>query len=72
MGKVHCEPIIGTTGRSPMTSEEQERLATLVKQIQVEQDQHKLTQLVEELNDLLDGKTERLEHKPPSPLNTGI
>jgi hypothetical protein len=66
------EPIIVTTGRTQMTREEQQHLAELVKQIEVEQDQHKFIQLVEELNDLLDGKADRLEHTPPSPLNTTI
>jgi hypothetical protein len=66
------EPIIVTTGRTQMTREEQQHLTELVKQIEVEQDQHKFIQLVEELNDLLDGKADRLEHTPPSPPNSII
>jgi len=55
-----------------MTSEEKEQMTKLCKQIEVEQDRHKFIQLVEELSDLLDGKAQRLEHKPPSPLSTKI
>lgn len=55
-----------------VTSQEKEQMTKLCKQIEVEQDQNKFIQLVKELNDLLDGKTERLEHKPSSPLNIKI
>jgi hypothetical protein len=55
-----------------MTSEEQEHMAKLVKQIEVEQDQHKFIQLVEELTDLLDGKKRRLENKTPSAPNAKL
>ena len=41
-------------GAYSMTSEDQDHIAELVKQIEVETDQHKFIQLVEELNDLLD------------------
>jgi hypothetical protein len=40
-------------------------LVNLVKKIEEENDHSKFLQLVAELNDLLDGKAQRLEHKPP-------
>jgi hypothetical protein len=54
-----------------MTSEEQEHMLNLVKQIEVENDQGKFLQLVAELNDLLDGKAHRLG-QPPSAPNTKL
>ncbi len=44
-----------------MTADERERMRVLCEQIAKEQDQKKFIELVEELNDLLDGKGRRLE-----------
>lgn len=55
-----------------MTSEEQQHLMKLCRQIEVEQDSGKFMQLIAELNDLLDDKAKRLEHSPPSPRNTKV
>jgi hypothetical protein len=63
--------IISSHGATPMTSEEQEHLLNLVKQIEVENDRRKFLQLVAELNDLLDGKAHRLE-QPISTPNTKL
>ena len=52
---------------APMTSEEQEHMMKLCKQIQVEQDQQKFTQLIQELTALLDGKICPLGGKSPPP-----
>jgi hypothetical protein len=54
-----------------MTPEELERTKKLCQQIQLEQDRHKFTQLICELDNLLEGKAHRLEDKPsvpPSPV----
>lgn len=50
-----------------MTSEEQQRLMNLCRQIEVEQDPRQFLKLIEELNELLGGKAQRLTHTPPSP-----
>jgi len=55
-----------------MTSEEQQHMLKLCRQIEAEQDQHKFLRLVEELNDLLEGKAQRLEQKLPLALDTKI
>jgi len=49
-----------------MTPEERERMAKIVAQIEVEKDTDKFSQLIEELNSLIDQKTQRL-NKGPSP-----
>ena len=46
-----------------MTLEERERMNWLCQQIEVEQDHDKFTQLVSELNELLDEKERRLTEK---------
>ena len=46
-----------------MTPEEKERLDWLCKQIQVEQDQKKFSELCNELNELLEEKQNRLTEK---------
>lgn len=53
-----------------MTPEEREHMLKLVAQIEVEKDHHKFTQLIEELNALLDDKKHRLAHKPSLPPDT--
>lgn len=50
-----------------MTREERERMQVLCAQIAVEKDHEKFTQLVLELNNLLDGKENRLENDPAKP-----
>ncbi len=45
-----------------MTADERERMRVLCDQIDKEQDQKKFIELVEALNDLLDGKGRRLEN----------
>lgn len=45
-----------------MTPDERERMRILCEQIAKEQDRTKFLDLVSELNDLLDGKGQRLEH----------
>jgi hypothetical protein len=47
-----------------MTPEEQERTKSLCERIAKEQDQKKFMQLVQELNDLLERKSQRLD--PPA------
>jgi hypothetical protein len=59
-------------GGTAMTSEEQQHMLKLCRQIEAEQDQHKFLRLVEELNDLLEGKAQRLERKLPLALDTKI
>ena len=44
-----------------MTKEEVAQMEHLCRLIQVEKDQHKFNELVAALNDLLDGKSKRLE-----------
>lgn len=44
-----------------MTPDEQERMQFLCERIAKEQDQRKFVKLVQELNDLLDRKTQRLD-----------
>ena len=48
-----------------MTPEEQDRLNILVGRINTEQDQDKFTALVQELNDILEAKEERLKGNTP-------
>jgi hypothetical protein len=48
-----------------MTPGERERMAVLCERIAKEQNRHKFTELVQELNDLLDLKDRRLELKEP-------
>jgi hypothetical protein len=61
------------TARSPrctVTPDERERMHTLCERIAKEQDQKKFSELVSQLNDLLDDKGQRLEPsstKPASP-----
>lgn len=45
---------------APVTPDERERMAILCERIATEQDRQKFTQLVDELNELLDRKDERL------------
>jgi hypothetical protein len=49
-----------------MTPEEVERVKVLCQQIAVEEDRHKFSQLIAELNDLLERKTERFDHHLPT------
>lgn len=49
-----------------MTPEERERMQFLCEQIAKEEDPAKFTKLVQELNDLLEHKVQRLE-RPASP-----
>lgn len=44
-----------------MTPDERERMAILCERIAKEQDRHKFAELVEQLNNLLDQKDQRLE-----------
>lgn len=44
-----------------MTPEEQDRMQVLCERITKEQDQEKFVKLIQELNDLLDRKTQRLD-----------
>ena len=46
-----------------MTSEEREKVNDLIRRIQEEQDPKKFTDLIEQLNELLDQKRVRLERK---------
>jgi hypothetical protein len=52
-----------SSGGASMTAEEKERMNFLCKQIQVEQDETKFTELVSELNELLETKEHRLTEK---------
>jgi len=52
---------------APVTPDERERMAILCERIATEQDRQKFTQLVDELNELLDHKDERLRLKQSSP-----
>ena len=49
-----------------MTPDERERMAVLCERIAKEQDHQKFTDLVEDLNKLLDRKDQRLSSKTPS------
>jgi hypothetical protein len=53
-----------------MTPEEQERMHFLCERIAKEQDQKEFVKLVQELNDLLDGKTHRLDLPAGTPPRT--
>ena len=44
-----------------MTSEEREKVNQLIQRIQTEQDAKKFTELVEQLNELLDQKRQRMK-----------
>jgi hypothetical protein len=46
-----------------VTGEERERLMRLCEQASVEEDSHKLLQLVREINDLLEAKEARLKKR---------
>lgn len=48
-----------------MTPDEVERMNTLCKQIEVEKDRHKFSQLIAELNELLERKNKRFDTPPP-------
>lgn len=50
-----------------MTPEERERMAALCQRIATEQDRDLFTQLVQELNDLLSVKDQRLEERQKNP-----
>jgi hypothetical protein len=47
-----------------MTPEEREDMYRLCKLIEKEQDPERFTALIKELNDLLERKEQRLEHRP--------
>jgi hypothetical protein len=51
-----------------MTPDEREQMAILCQRIAVEQDRDKFTELVDQLNELLERKVQRLSHpsKPHS------
>jgi hypothetical protein len=55
-----------------MTPEERERLKILCDQITTEQDHEKFVKLVQELNDLLEHKDQRLERFPIKPEPKGF
>jgi hypothetical protein len=63
--------ISGNEGDS-MTSDESEQMNKLCPQIAAEKDYDKFLQLIIELNDLLNIKAHRLEHKPASVSNPEI
>jgi hypothetical protein len=48
-----------------MTPDERERMTVLCKCIAEEKDRQKFMELLEALNDLLDGKGQRLENSKP-------
>jgi hypothetical protein len=50
-----------------MTPDERERMNVLCEQIAKEQDHEKFAKLVQELNDLLDHKEQRLDSSPKKP-----
>ena len=50
-----------------MTHDEVERMKVLCQKIELEEDQHKFSQLIAELIELLERQTKRLEH-PHSPI----
>jgi hypothetical protein len=50
-----------------MTPEERERMHILCERIAKEQDQEKFSELVSQLNDLLDNKVQRLEPNSTQP-----
>ena len=50
-----------------MTPEERERMNKLCAQIQIEQDRQKFTQLIKELNTLVEAKEHRLENRESCP-----
>jgi hypothetical protein len=49
-----------------MTPEEREKMQILCLQIAVEQDHGKFTKLIQQLNELLDDKANRLPCNPPT------
>lgn len=49
-----------------MTPEERERMYKLCKLIETEKDRHRFLQLIEELNQLLERKEQRLEDQAKS------
>ena len=50
-----------------MTPDERDRMNVLCEQIAKEQDHEKFAKLVQELNDLLDQKEQRLDGPPTKP-----
>jgi hypothetical protein len=54
------------SGGGKLTPDESDRMPSLCKQIVTEKDRDKFIKLVEELNNLLDRKEQRLEDTPPS------
>jgi|HubBroStandDraft_1064217.scaffolds.fasta_scaffold156222_2 hypothetical protein len=54
-----------------MTPDERERMQILCERIAIEKDQKKFGDLVQELNDLLDRKSHRLDHPGRNPNGTG-
>jgi len=50
-----------------MTPDERERMNDLCEHIAKEQDHDRFVKLVQELNDLLDHKEQRLDTPPPKP-----
>jgi hypothetical protein len=52
--------------RRKMTPDEVERMKKLCQQIEVEKDHHNFSELIAELNELLEQKNKRLDH-PPTP-----
>jgi hypothetical protein len=53
------------SGGSELTSDERDRMNSLCQQIVTEKHRDKFIKLVEELNNLLDRKDQRLEATPP-------
>jgi hypothetical protein len=49
-----------------MTPDEQEQMNILCQRIALEQDQERFTELIQQLNELLDGKSNRLSRNPPA------
>jgi hypothetical protein len=68
--RVRFEISAHQTGRSPrctVTPDERERMHILCERIAKEQDQKKFSELVSQLNDLLDNKGQRLEPRSTKP-----
>ena len=53
--------------KGPMTPDEVERMKELCQQIATEKDHSKFSQLLLELNELLERKNTRLDHTPSQP-----
>jgi hypothetical protein len=56
--------------RCKMAPDERERMRILCERIAKEQDSHVFSTLVQELNELLEGKPARLEQEPQETLRT--